>query len=486
MDILHLNAGIWFLHDKNTQLRGNSAIKWWRLLKKWFQELFKQEQEIKFPESLEKLISMKMPQKIDGADMTREFLLKGFSSVIPNTENSYLLFYLLNTPIEEDCYRYNSYNSVDRVPLWNSLCLNHTLNLDIPGTEKWIKGLLSYLECRWKWDKKERVKTSLYRELLSCYQLSNTAKLDEKNPVLTELLGIDVKEFLYRNARYFFLDELLINGYLSMDELVGKNVNEAKKYLKKMEDPFYLYFLRNFCESRNWLFTNEEGKFLKDALTESWMFSIAYYNKTQETHFELFSAEEKELLLGLMCELCTRVPDICALENLMAGFVGYQETRNILGEDLSRKWYQLLDTRNYTGMNYLRCDYLPKEELEAIEKREKEEAQRKKAAKEQEKADTLKQELMEKLKALPLLKQLDELAGNLPSVYSFTNWYEVIPILDIYKEFPEQVTAKKSTCSKFDKFLIACCEYGFISREEMISYISKLEEAESTEEEENE
>lgn len=486
MDILHLNAGIWFLHDQDTHLSAISAIKWWRLLKKWFQELFKQEQEISFPGYLEKLLYTKMPQKIDGEDMTREFLLKGFSSIVPNMENSYLLFKLLNRKVNEDSYKYDCYNSINRVPQWNGLCLNHTLDLDIPGTEEWTRGLFSYLEGEWGEKQMQEIKTSLYREFVSCYPLTDIAKLDGTDPVLTGLFGMDIREFLYRDAEHFDLSDLLIRGYLSMDELLKKNSSQAKKYLGKMEDPFFLHYLEKFCESRNWQFTNDEGKFLKNAFTESWMASIAYYRKTKELHFGLFSEEEKELLLGLMCELCTRIPDIGNLDELMAGFVACRETREILGEDLSREWYQLLDARNYAGMSYLRNDYLPKEELEAIEKREMEEKRRQEEAEKKEKINKKKEELLEEIAGLSVPEQLDALGKKLPAVYSFSGDSEVVPFLELYREFPEKTIVDKNICSRFDKFFVECCKYGVISRKEMISCISKLEESKSTEDNKNE
>lgn len=486
MDILHLNAGIWFLHDQDTHLSAISAIKWWRLLKKWFQELFKQEQEISFPGYLEKLLYTKMPQKIDGEDMTREFLLKGFSSIVPNMENSYLLFKLLNRKVNEDSYKYDCYNSINRVPQWNGLCLNHTLDLDIPGTEEWTRGLFSYLEGEWGEKQMQEIKTSLYREFVSCYPLTDIAKLDGTDPVLTGLFGMDIREFLYRDAEHFDLSDLLIRGYLSMDELLKKNSSQAKKYLGKMEDPFFLHYMEKFCESRNWQFTNDEGKFLKNAFTESWMASIAYYRKTKELHFGLFSEEEKELLLGLMCELCTRIPDIGNLDELMAGFVACRETREILGEDLSREWYQLLDARNYAGMSYLRNDYLPKEELEAIEKREMEEKRRQEEAEKKEKINKKKEELLEEIAGLSVPEQLDALGKKLPAVYSFSGDSEVVPFLELYREFPEKTIVDKNICSRFDKFFVECCKYGVISRKEMISCISKLEESKSTEDNKNE
>lgn len=85
------------------------------------------------------------------------------------------------------------------------------------------------------------------------------------------------------------------------------------------------------------------------------------------------------MLLGLMCELITRIPDICDLDDFMAGIISSTETRKILGAELSEQWYQFLEARSYKAMNSLRQDYLPEEVYAAfVQKKEKLEAEKKK------------------------------------------------------------------------------------------------------------
>lgn len=89
LDVLHLNAGIWYLKDLNTALENESQIKWWRLMKKWVRELFKSETEIIIQQSLYHLMTKSMPRKIDGNDLMRYFLFDEAKLYVPNVQNSY-------------------------------------------------------------------------------------------------------------------------------------------------------------------------------------------------------------------------------------------------------------------------------------------------------------------------------------------------------------------------------------------------------------
>lgn len=100
LDVLYLNAGIWYLKEFNTALRNESQIKWWRLLKKWVRELFKSETEVTIQQSLYNLMTQSMPRKIDGNDLVRNFLFDDAKLYVPNVQNSYLLFNLLTKDVE--------------------------------------------------------------------------------------------------------------------------------------------------------------------------------------------------------------------------------------------------------------------------------------------------------------------------------------------------------------------------------------------------
>ena len=147
MDILNLNSGIWFLNNERTYLQQMSAIKWWRLFKEmvpgtvpsgnrnFFYRLFKDLCKRIFD-------GQKMPQKIDGENIIREFLLKGFQPGVPNVWNSYLLFDLLTMKISDN-YRYDVYNAQNQVPRWDELNGTHKLSASRKEEEEWLRGWCS-------------------------------------------------------------------------------------------------------------------------------------------------------------------------------------------------------------------------------------------------------------------------------------------------------------------------------------------------------
>ena len=52
------------------------------------------------------------------------------------------------------------------------------------------------------------------------------------------------------------------------------------------------------------------------------------------------------MLLGLMCELITRIPDICDLDDFMEGIISSTETHQNSGGLLSEtKWYQFFGSK---------------------------------------------------------------------------------------------------------------------------------------------
>lgn len=249
-----------------------------------------------------------------------------------------------------------------------------------------------------------------YAHILRAY-IADQKKLEEKAPILEEIFNQDVKEFLYQQVSYFTTDQIHLlfeSGYLDFSEFMRINKKYSKEYLKKMDKPYLLTFLKTFCESRNWIFTDNEANFLENSFKDSWVIGLAYYKKQTVNYLSVFSEEEQEMLLGLMCELITRIPDICDLDDFMAGIISSTETRKILGAELSEQWYQFLEARSYKAMNSLRQDYLPEEVYAAfVQKKEKLEAEKKKI-KEQEKLKEAKAALNDELNEIS-----DTVEGNL-------------------------------------------------------------------------
>lgn len=459
MDILNLNAGIWFLNDEPTYLQKLSDIKWWRLLKKWFQEMFHQETEIPFADSLktfarEYFDSKKMPQKIDGENIIREFLLKGFQPGVPNVRNSYLLFDLLTMKVGGN-YRYDAYNTQNQVPRWDELNGTYKLSVNRKEEEEWLRGLVQYLYP--EGIKKEsnygsalpvlpKRLVQIYAHILRAY-IADQKKLEEKASVLNDIFDQDIKEFLYQQASYFTPEQmhpLFESGYLDFSEFMRINKKYSKEHLKRMDKPYLLTFLKTFCESRNWIFTDNEANFLENSFKDSWVIGLAYYKKQTVNYLSVFSEEEQEMLLGLMCELITRIPDICDLDDFMAGIISSTETRKILGAELSEQWYQFLEARSYKAMNSLRQDYLPEEVYAAfVQKKEKLEAEKKKI-KEQEKLKKAKAALNDELNEISDAERLNILFKKMPSyVSSYSKDFSVVAILDAFRNLQAAVPVTK-------------------------------------------
>lgn len=476
LDVLSLNAGIWYLKEFNTALKNESQIKWWRLLKKWVRELFKSETEITIQQSLYNLITLDMPRKIDGEDITRNFLFNDAKLYIPNVQNSYLLFNLITGDLGE-----RKKGRFGFVLNWEYICVNHPFNVDTEENREWLKGLIAYTYPAESSYRKlsDSVFCDIYAEVLRTDLSENHLK--EIEPVMNEIFGVDIKEFLYSNTNFLSneqVKDLLETGYISTQELYEKNQRFLRKPLGEMDRKFLLDFLKYFCESRKWCFTEREADFLQDVFKDSWPISLAYYNKDKETHFEIFSEEEKELLLGLMCELCIRIPNIADIDDLMAGYIANAETRRIIGQDIADEWYQALKDRDYVGMKPLNEAYLSEETLLALKKQEEE--LRKKEEKEKFLASVKKKKesILEKINGLSEPESLKVLLDEAPcSVFSLYK-VEIVAINEIYKErfMGKKIKLERNPAGELFSYFAKCYGENILSKEELVSYIEDVQE----------
>ena len=492
MDILDLNFGIWHLSSLKP-VASSSPIKWWRLKRKWFQALFLQDKEIPFPDDIRRFLTEKMPQKIDGKTMPREFLLDSFSGEIPNVQNSYLLFDFLTMPIIREDFRCGGYNQVNRMHLWKHLCKNHKLSILSTDDLEWVKGLVSYLYpsgIPYYGDEASR-NLQLYAEILSECMEQNV--VSEKTDIIKEIFQTDVKTFIYQHPGYFSrkdLDSLFESSFLDLSAFYQEKSGACANYLVNMEHEFQLEFLQDFCESRNWVFTDDEAKFLEKFAEDNWVIHIAYAKKDLEMHFDAFSDEEKELLLGLVCEMCTRIPEICELDFLMAGFIAHKESRDIIGEETAQQWYQILhDRASFCYKDSLDRDFLSEEEYEKIQKQKKELEEKEEMDAFSEAVKKERDSLFAQMKGLSLTESLKVYAKALPS---YVCWHkeETLAALDVFLElfYPEEdlsktdeekekhYLAEKKTLSKIWKFFVECYENDYLTKDTLIEYIELLEE----------
>lgn len=477
MDILNLNCGIWLIKDQKPYCC-NSEIKWWRLKKRWLQSLFVQKEEITINPVIEKMMEMEMPRKIDGENLIREFYLEGFSAEIPDIQNSYLLFDLLTRRLDESGYA--SCNSMDNVFKWKNICKNHKLSVMDKEDRKWLKGLMGYLNPneisfnRCLSIEADR-NSQIYAEVIK-----NCTDLEEEQEVLRGIFQEDVRKFIYQNSGFFlsdFLDPLFISGFLDLDKYYKENSNAAAGYLKNMEYPFQLAFLQKFCEDRNWQFTTGEAEFLKTAVKDSWMVSLAYSNKSTDTCFQRFSSEEKKLLLGLVCELCVRISYICRLDLLMAGLIANTETRLILGEEISQEWYRILKQRDFRYQDSLDRDFLSEEAYKRIQKQKEEQKEKERQDRESKEVERRKASLEEELQGLTIKEAAKVFAGKVPP-FVFSDRERALASLEVYKEHFEDkeiFTDKKVIC-KLMKFFLDCYEHNYITKPVLMNKLGLLKE----------
>lgn len=477
MDILNLNCGIWLIKDQKPYCC-NSEIKWWRLKKRWLQSLFVQKEEITINPVIEKMMEMEMPRKIDGENLIREFYLEGFSAEIPDIQNSYLLFDLLTRRLDESGYA--SCNSMDNVFKWKNICKNHKLSVMDKEDRKWLKGLMGYLNPneisfnRCLSIEADR-NSQIYAEVIK-----NCTDLEEEQEVLRGIFQEEVRKFIYQNSGFFlsdFLDPLFISGFLDLDKYYKENSNAAAGYLKNMEYPFQLAFLQKFCEDRNWQFTTGEAEFLKTAVKDSWMVSLAYSNKSTDTCFQRFSSEEKKLLLGLVCELCVRISYICRLDLLMAGLIANTETRLILGEEISQEWYRILKQRDFGYQDSLDRDFLSAEAYQKIQKQKEEQKEKERQDREAREVEIRKASLEAELQGLTIKEAAKVFAGKVPP-FVFSDRERTLASLEVYKEHFEdkEIFTEKKVICKLMKFFLDCYENNYITKPVLMNKLGLLKE----------
>ena len=346
--------------------------------------------------------------------------------------------------------------------------------------KRWFQGLMAYLN-------PQGVSFNIYistgadrNKQIYAEVIKDCENLEEKQEVLKEIFQKDVKEFIYQHPGFFrtgFLDPLFISGFLDMDRYYKENSCDAAKYLRNMEYPFQLAFLQRFCEDRNWQFTSEEAEFLKTAVKDSWMVSLAYANKSTDTCFQRFSTEEKKLLLGLVCELCVRIPYICRLDLLMAGLIANTETRFILGEKTAQEWYRILKQRDFGYQDSLDRDFLSAEAYKKIQKQKEEQKEKERQDREAREVEIRKASLEVKLQGLTIKEAAKVFAGKVPS-FVFLDRERTLALLEVYKEHFEDkeiFTDKKLIC-KLMKFFLDGYENNYITKPVLMNKLGLLKE----------
>ena len=455
--VLQLNFGIWYVSGISTDLSYDSTIKWWRLKKEWFQAMLTQPEELQCSELLEEALTDEMPQKINGTKNTYRFLFDGFTEKVTNIQNSYHLFYLLTTDAAKSA-------RVDPYVYYQNICPKYPITLDNDKDIAWIKGLVEYLS-----DKVTVSRSWKIMQILIEQYMTDVAALKEKSVLIEEFFKKDVKKLILHNVTRFNADKikyLIDQDYLTIDELYVSHKHWLEIYISEFEKEEKISFLMKYCEDRNWQFTEEEVSFLESCLKSSWPVSLAYYNKDMPIH--TFEPETFKCLLGLVCEICTRIPSICDLNHLMAGYISHRETRDVLGEDLCNRWYEALVKRDYIGIKTLQEEYLSEEKLKQIKDKEKqlEELEKEKEIQEAEK------------EILGKYQSLSELSKNLP--YPWRDSVQAKGVLRAFEEhFTDTYILKKKECEEIYEFCVECYKHDLLTQNLLLNLFHRITEEKS-------
>ena len=410
----------------------------------------------------------------ESRDFSRvEVSIAGFAHGIPCVNNSYLLFYILTM---YGSYRHSS-ERVNQLSLWESICTNHPFRIDSEDELEWMRGLLGY-----EWNSRDKYFMQRIYVLLLRKYVNEQKRLEEKESILKEMFGYEVKEIIYKNMVMFSreaMDKLFESGYLSFDDFVKKGSRGSiEKYLSSLNKRYILIWLSDFCKKNNCIFNDTWITYFKESFNNSWMISFAYGKVNHADAEEILSsytAEEQGLLLGLVCEICARIPGICDLDDLMAGFISNPMIRSIIGEDLSEQWHQELLKRNYRWIDAVQKDYLPAEEynawiLEKEQKKKQEKIERVHAAINELKEDTLAElgDITSNDKFLVAILEKAKYCADNTELKAYIGL--------IYEHCPGKVFLNKDDVLLALYFIKGCYSAGVVTYLELVNFIKNIRE----------
>ena len=275
------------------------------------------------------------------------------------------------------------------------------------------------------------------------------------------------------------MDKLFESGYLSFDDFVKKGSRGSiEKYLSSLNKRYILIWLSDFCKKNNCIFNDTWITYFKESFNNSWMISFAYGKVNHADAEEILSsytAEEQGLLLGLVCEICARIPGICDLDDLMAGFISNPMIRSIIGEDLSEQWHQELLKRNYRWIDAVQKDYLPAEEynawiLEKEQKKKQEKIERVHAAINELKEDTLAElgDITSNDKFLVAILEKAKYCADNTELKAYIGL--------IYEHCPGKVFLNKDDVLLALYFIKGCYSAGVVTYLELVNFIKNIRE----------
>lgn len=462
-EVSYLSTGIWS-GSEHSEFYKKSPIRWSNAFRAWFEEYFAQEQDLS-----EKIIlsyqNFSMPRKIDGISEKGEFLLSGMKNFstdhkIWHHTDLLLCFYLPN-------YKALPYS-------WNELQTGYNLNLTDKHNIEKIKEFIHFYQehISLLGEKKQEFYTLLH--ILLGDNLSRGMQVfREKEFLVKELFSVDAKSYLLDHQNTFSKEQwniLISDDYITIQELYEASPYWTIGYIKPLNTPEKRSFFKNFCEDRNWLFTETDVERLQSLFNNSWLPGIAFYEKS--LGIPDMPVEELRELIDYACELFFRIPYICNLEHFIAGCITNPAVKNAIGTEICDLWYQLLLDRGYQTIEAVQKEYLSKEAYEEILRRKKQLEEEEKLRIEQE---SVKKQTAEWIEELQLMqKTVDKfilIKNHFPSFFYYGTRVQALACLELLKQVPDGGVLKEELVEPYYSFFVQCYVNELITKEQMLHYM---------------
>ena len=462
-DTTYLSAGIWS-GEEHSGFYKKSPVRWSNAFRLWFEEYFAQEQDLS-----EKVIlsyqNFSMPRKIDGISKKGEFLLDGMKNSTScrgawHHTDLLLYFYLMNRK--------------DLTYFWNDLHSGFNLSLaNNHSVEKIKEFIYFYDKYESLLDDKKQGFYILLDTILEDNLSSGMKVFRERESLVEEMFSVNAKSYLLDHQNTFSYEQwniLISDDYITIQELYETSPYWTIGYIKPLDTPEKRSFFKNFCEDRNWLFTETDVDRLQSLFNHSWLPGIAFYEKSLS--IPDMPVEELRELIDYACELFFRIPYICNLEHFIAGCITNPAVKNAIGTEICDSWYQLLLDRGYQTIEAVQKEYLSKEAYEEILRQKKQLEEEEKLRMEQESVKKQTAEWIEELRIMQ--KTVDKfilIKNHFPSLFYYGTRVQALACLELLKQVPDGGVLKEELVEPYYSFFVQCYVNELITKEQMLHYM---------------
>lgn len=462
-DTTYLSTGIWS-GEEHSEFYKKSPVRWSNAFRLWFEEYFAQEQDLS-----EKVIlsyqNFSMPRKIDGISKKGEFLLDGmrnFTTFRGTWHHTDLLlyFYLMNRE--------------DLTYSWNDLHTGYDLSLENDDNIEKVKEFIHFCnQYESLLDDKKQGFYILLDTILEDNLSSDMKVFRERESLVEEMFSVNAKSYLLDHQNTFSYEQwniLISDDYITIQELYEASPYWTIGYIKPLDTPEKRLFFKNFCEDRNWLFTETDIERLQSLFNHSWLPGIAFYEKS--LGIPDMPVEELRELIDYACELFFRIPYICNLEHFIAGCITNPAVKNAIGTEICDSWYQLLLDRGYQTIEAVQKEYLSKEAYEEILRRKKQLEEEEKLRIEQESVKKQTTEWIEELQIMQ--KTVDKfilIKNHFPSLFYYGTRVQALACLELLKQVPDGGVLKEELVEPYYSFFVQCYVNELITKEQMLHYM---------------